>query len=404
MWQVILGVLAVLTAASAGPAAGGGAARKPAEPPEFRIALYLTDGSRLIAAPAGDRLDVHTDHGDIEIRWEHIRIIEWKADDPGTAQAAGVAGRAARIDLANGDHVAGRLPTEKLEFKAVFGPVTIPLVCVRRVAAVGAVAAASALLFDGKQNFVTVPNDPALDPTQAMTLECWFKTTATHPFAILGKRQWVPEQWPGPDDHGYQIHFSGGQLIAYWEGISLFGRPAADGQWHHAAMTWDGKNRRLFLDGTKVAQDNPGVWKPADVPFRIGGVDGSRPQANFFDGAISQVRLSKVDRYAGRNFTPETCFAVDADTIACWNFDEGFGDLLCDSSGHGHDGKLTGNPPPKWIQDAPTLPADFPGDRDKGRRAPDMFTRNRVLPDAVPVNLAAGRVNRPDFILACDRP
>ena len=134
MRPLSVGVLALLAAALVGPA---DAAEPPAAAPSPRFAFYLTDGSRLIGVPAGDRIDVHTDHGDIEIRWEHIRIIEWKADDPGTAQAAGVAGRTARIDLANGDHVAGSLPTEKLDVKTLFGPVTIPLVHVRRLSFLG---------------------------------------------------------------------------------------------------------------------------------------------------------------------------------------------------------------------------------------------------------------------------
>ena len=117
-------------------------------------------------------------------------------------------------------------------------------------------------------------------------------------------------------------------------------------------MTWDGKNRRLFVDGVKTAENTPGPWAQSAVPLHIGGIHGNRHSEDFFDGTISQVRLSKVDRYGGKNFTPETRFAVDGDTVGCWDFSEGAGTTLHDKSGHGHDGTLVGNPPPEWGEPA----------------------------------------------------
>jgi hypothetical protein len=322
-------------------------------PAGTRIVASLTDGSRIVGTPVAERVDVHTEHGDIQLRWADIRSVEWKPDD-----------RNAKFDLANGDTVAGSVTATSVELKTIFGQVTIPMVHIRRLTVAGA-AAASSLRFDGRQNYVSVPSNSALDPTEAMTLEFWFKTTTRGGHAIVGKRKWMPtNQWPGPDDHGYQLHIQGGTLIAYWEGSSLFGRPAADGKWHYAALTWDGTNRRLFQDGVLVAKDTPRAWKPAEIPLRIGGVHGVHPGADFFEGTISQVRLSNVDRYKGQNFAPPTCFDADTDTVACWDFSEGGGTALYDQAGNGHDGSLMGDPLPQWEEDAPTgVPA-------AGERAP----------------------------------
>jgi hypothetical protein len=238
-----------------------------------------------------------------------------------------------------------------------------------------ATGAVFGLRFDGKQNFVTVPNDAALDPTDAMTLECWFKTTAPQAMAILGKRQWDPARWPGPDDHGYQIHVAWGQVIAYWEGASSFGRDVVDGKWHHVAMTWDGTTRRLFRDGMMVVEEKPGAWKPAATDLRIGGSDGRHGRSEFFEGTLSQVRLSKVDRYRGRNFAPPPKFIADADTVGCWDFSEGAGTVLRDSSGHGHDGTLTGDPLPEWVLDVPTAVPQAPPAPPEPRRRIELFDR-----------------------------
>jgi hypothetical protein len=40
--------------------------------------------------------------------------------------------------------------------------------------------------------------------------------------------------------------------------------------------------------------------------------------------------------------------------VALWDFSEGSGTTLHDASGHGHDGKFVGNPPPQWVEGAPT--------------------------------------------------
>jgi hypothetical protein len=210
--------------------------------------------------------------------------------------------------------------------------------------------AEAALTFDGKQNFVEVPHDPSLDPTGSMTLECWFKTDSMRSAAILGKREWGENL-----DKGYQIFVNRGSVNGYWSGTYVLGETVSDGQWHHAALTWDGEARRLFVDGAMTGEDHPGPWARSGAPFEIGGIRGNKKPEDFFDGSFRQVRLSKVDRYGGRgNFTPEARFAMDADTIACWDFSEGTGDILHDKSGHSHNGTLVGDPPPIWVGGAPT--------------------------------------------------
>src|ERR1019366_7642082 len=60
---------------------------------------------------------------------------------------------------------------------------------------------------------------------------------------------------------------------------------------------------------------------------------------------MDEVRFSKVARY-DKDFTPAKRFEPDADTLALYHFDEGAGDVLKDSSGNGHHGKIVGA---KWV-------------------------------------------------------
>jgi formylglycine-generating enzyme required for sulfatase activity len=91
-----------------------------------RIRADLADGSWIIGKPAVDQLDMHTEHGDVRLKWSDVRTVLWTAGEPD-----------AQFNLANGDHLSGRLAVEKLEVKALFGPVMIPLVHVRRLTAMG---------------------------------------------------------------------------------------------------------------------------------------------------------------------------------------------------------------------------------------------------------------------------
>ena len=70
------------------------------------------------------------------------------------------------------------------------------------------------------------------------------------------------------------------------------------------------------------------------------------PRPTVSAAQITEVRISKVARY-DKDFTPAKRFEPDADTLALYHFDEGSGDVLKDSSGNGHHGKIVGA---KWVK------------------------------------------------------
>jgi hypothetical protein len=340
----LAGMLVVLALAAAGPAAAGEPAAKPAAA-GVRLALDLEDGATILGVPQVDGLDVETQFGKARLKWAAIAAIEW---DPDT--------RSVRLEMQNGDRAAGRLAIESFSLVTLFGPATIPVGQVQRLTVTSGTPVFG-LTFDGKQNHVSVPDAADLDPEKAMTLECWLKTTSAASMAVAGKRTWKPDS-----DHGYQLYVNGGRLGVHWEDVRAqqeAGGPINDGRWHHAAITWDGKVRRLYLDGTKVAESVVPRWTPSGGEFRIGGVVGDHPNLHF-DGSISQVRLSKTARYTTDTFRPQVFLNADDAAVACWNFEAGAGDTLTDSTGHGHDGKLMGESPPPWIREAPGIGTEAP--------------------------------------------
>ena len=107
----------------------------------------------------------------------------------------------------------------------------------------------------------------------------------------------------------------------------------------HVAAVRQGDEIRLYLDGKKIGATRFPVEK--QVATKAGFYMGLG-----FEGMIDEVRISKIARY-DKEFTPAQRFETDKDTLALYHFDEGTGDVLKDSSGNGHHGKIVGA---KWVK------------------------------------------------------
>lgn len=114
------------------------------------------------------------------------------------------------------------------------------------------------------------------------------------------------------------------------------------------AALLDGASLRIYVDGKLQQTSNlAGTYKPGHDFFRIGLLppiqdnQSRRP----FAGLIDEVRISKVARYTA-DFAPPKRFEPDKDTLVLYHFDEGAGDILTDSSGNGHHGKIVNA---KWV-------------------------------------------------------
>ncbi|MBL8827194.1 MAG: DUF1080 domain-containing protein, partial [Planctomycetaceae bacterium] len=108
----------------------------------------------------------------------------------------------------------------------------------------------------------------------------------------------------------------------------------------HVAGVWTTEEAHLYVNGTLEETVNLAGEKPllGKSKFSLG---------TQFNGLVSELRVSKGIRYRGQQFTPEKRFEPDANTLALYHFDEGTGDVLKDSSGNNHHGKIVGA---KWVR------------------------------------------------------
>jgi Concanavalin A-like lectin/glucanases superfamily/IPT/TIG domain len=145
---------------------------------------------------------------------------------------------------------------------------------------------------------VSIPDDVALVPTSAMTVEAWAYLTSTtgYPTIVRKGPSFPSNSWL------IRVEDNGTTIKAY---INIDNSPGlyftasvpnVGNAWHHYALTYDGSTARLYLDGAQVAFINDtGV-----ITFAAGNLlfgKGETASEQWF-GMIDEVRLWSVARTA----------------------------------------------------------------------------------------------------------
>ncbi len=180
-----------------------------------------------------------------------------------------------------------------------------------------------------------------LDPNQPWTLEGYI-----HPADIPDHNHGLPAIFGGDV---WQINLNNWsmRLVEFSAPVSqartdnvlaMSSAESLRGKRFHVAAVYDDKLAQLFING-KLVGGAPSKFLPKQNLGKL--TLGAR-----FQGTMDEWRISKVGRY-GKDFTPPKRYQPDADTLALFHFDEGTGDVLKDSSGNNHHGKIVGA---KWVK------------------------------------------------------
>lgn len=156
--------------------------------------------------------------------------------------------------------------------------------------------------FNGSTQALAIPSD-RFSVERELTLECRFKADSfAERTGLVTKTEssgyglFVNEGRPT-----FSIFIGGSYLSAVADTPLL-----KTDTWHHLAGVYDGKQARLYLDGTLIASaDRPGPLKDNRLPLVIGGdVDGKGGAMSHFAGLIDSVRLTPRALYAGETSKP----------------------------------------------------------------------------------------------------
>ena len=194
--------------------------------------------------------------------------------------------------------------------------------------------------FDGKNDYVDCGNDESLNITDAITIEAWVE---------FDKLRWVNSivekghegynvlymLWRGDNESHHRWGFEFGDStvrdVVYSEGnISL-------GVWYHVVGTFNQGDAKLYINGNKANEKTSSVTTLDTTGYDalIGAYRSDSP-AQFFNGSIDDVRI-----YNRALSAEEVKYHYNhGGPVASWNFDEGSGTAVHDSSENGFDGVL----------------------------------------------------------------
>jgi hypothetical protein len=194
------------------------------------------------------------------------------------------------------------------------------------------------LQLDGVDDYVDLGNDPLFDLTEQVTLSVWVNTQD------IGNTQDNP--WLGKGDTSYMIKgFRTGNQIEFfiydggWHSSYADVGDSFNGEWHHAAGTFDGEQLKVYVDGKMSGTlDYVGGITPNTYNVAIG--KNTQASGRFSESIIDEAMIynralseGEIRYLAGFNLVKNPSFEEDEVILddptweqwATWNPAEGAG-------------------------------------------------------------------------------
>ncbi len=209
---------------------------------------------------------------------------------------------------------------------------------------------------DGTGGVVSIPNSASLDfSNSSFTWSMWVKRNTT------GRNQTFLSQGTGGVNENLVVGFEDNDkpVFSFWGNDLVASSPNAaytdTENWHQYAGTYDVSTdaRKLYVDGTLVAQDSSHSQHYQGVGDILLGNGTEGWAGNYFDGHMDDVRL-----YHGIMDDAQIAALHTQSMVAHWNFDTIDGGTTADdSSGFSNNGQIFGNVTASQIH-APTMLAN----------------------------------------------
>jgi N,N-dimethylformamidase len=181
-----------------------------------------------------------------------------------------------------------------------------------------------------------------------LTLECWIR-----PFKLAGW-QGLLTQHDYPERCGIGLFLSEGKVVfatgsggAYNASAFQQTKPGLikTQRWHHLVGSWDGKKKRIYVDGKLVSEAAFAVTvRPGETALRVGAYGQEGEAVNFYNGdvamcaiydrALNEEQVSKRFADLGLNVPRNDRL------LACWPFTEERDVQVADASDFGRDGRI----------------------------------------------------------------
>ncbi|USV40906.1 LamG domain-containing protein [Xanthomonas phage BUDD] len=133
------------------------------------------------------------------------------------------------------------------------------------------------------------------------TIECWLNRGSDNSMSVISKL--------GPNNDGFACITRGGAVGFMVNGFEYNSAPnaLASSVWYHVAWVMTGGTMRIYVDGTIVVERAGLSILPNNYDVVIAADKGTGVLANYFNGYIDSVRITKgVARYSGNSFSVPT--------------------------------------------------------------------------------------------------
>jgi hypothetical protein len=226
---------------------------------------------------------------------------------------------------------------------------------------VSADLAGNALVFDGLDDFVRIPDAPHLGGMSGLTVEAWFMSKDTSRWnPIVTKSDGIAVM----TDRSYELALASSTSGSSWATFTgssgwtwLYGStpPVSVNQWTHIAATYDSTegSARLYFNGnltlstTTDAGGFPisGLIRDSREDLILGAILANAYRgATFSFGMMDEVRMwnyARSESQIGQNFN-KLLNPTENGLIGYWNFDENSGTQVIDSSSFHDNGIISG--------------------------------------------------------------
>lgn len=241
----------------------------------------------------------------------------------------------------------------------------------------------NALLFDGVNDYVSIPGHESLDITGALTIEAHIFKTAnpTNKRGIVGK-WWNYTDYQEArsydlleegDDSQYKLSFSVSNDGSYDSGRynTVYGTTVLElNTWYHVAAVFvPGTSITLYVNGIKDTELTSGVigfiYSNHDAPLAIGATYDPTVSTRLFAGCIDEVRIWNVARSEAeiQNNMYRELTSLPSELVGYWKLNGIAPEQTAkDETSNQNDGTLlpTGYANgPQWTPGNPTLPVEL---------------------------------------------
>ena len=204
------------------------------------------------------------------------------------------------------------------------------------------------LVFDGLDDWARIPDAAALDGYGEFTITFWCRTSSNDNQGLVSKYRHAS---PSDADDAYSIRvYPPGVIRVQLASGSTASGPVdggvlvADGQWHHVAITRNGDQVTLYVDGAvDTSFTFGGPLNGTDTPLALGALlDASDAPLRFLAGDMDDLCLWSVHRDAAQIQQAMTYGVSGSEPglVACWRMDASAGQTVADATANGLDGTL----------------------------------------------------------------